>query len=600
MSTEIHRGDFHTFTSKSNGSIITLQAGKNETLNLIGTINGTTGGTADLTTVLSTTELGYYELTSTQTIQHSDTTNLKNQGLKPMGVSDNGYIVFTGYNQSPTPDVGGGAVFFNNGTNTFTQQATLSTGIASSIVKIGVCIDINEDGTFVVMASSENGGINKYELYTRSGTSWTKNATTSSSSDSGPPVNNCSISGSSALITAGNGLVLVVKNTAGTWAIEQTVRAEDATGQGIIGDISGNVLAFNVYGGVQVWTRSGSTWTLLQTLTGIVSDSNYAATSQQFIKVRCEDPSGAPDGDCSVFIASSNNVYVYERLNGDTTFNLSTTFANINSVGIADISSTKFISFTATTIHTYLKYEDAGWVEIANSLVLSGVTQVAGGTGWIAMGIGAGDSGNGQVKTYLVDDFSPEADITVVDINIDNDIELDTVFPVRIDSGLTGNTNAALVVTGDASISGTIFGKISSNYAELIKTNTQNILNDTETVLTGYLDTSVFNSVYLSAISSSGRIYASQIGFYMVCGCTGFAGNAVGYRSAQILVNGSPTGCIEKRGSSTDEQLYSISTIVRLNVGSYVELSVKQTSTGTLATSVTGSSTYLKVIFLSI
>ncbi len=202
--------------------------------------------------------------------------------------SEDGNYLLLGAHQDQSSGSWTGRVWaYSRSGNTWTGNQNFIPPNVTNNDKFGCSIDITGNSTAVIGGQAENvGGVNECgaaHIYTRSGTSWSRVA---GLTQSDPTFNvayggSVSISGQTAVVGAmqftGGGKVYIWYNTSGnTWSLQQTLTANSGDYLGARVSIDGDTLAvsapygtFNSIsgsGGIYIYTRSGTTWSLQQTI----------------------------------------------------------------------------------------------------------------------------------------------------------------------------------------------------------------------------------------------------------------------------------------------------------------------------------------------
>lgn len=126
--------------------------------------------------------------------------------------------------------------------------------------------------------------------------------------------------------------------------------------------------------------------------------------------------------------------------------------------------------------------------------------------------------------------------------------------------------------------------------ARVYNSGNLSIAHNTVTALT--FDSERFDTDGLhSTASNTSRLTAPVAGIYFVSGNIRWAANGTGRRDLYIVVNGTTTVAADSRPpvSGADPIDQSISTLVNLAAGDYVELQVYQSSGGALNVEVAGA-----------
>ena len=162
------------------------------------------------------------------------------------------------------------AIYKRTGTTWTLEQAVTVSFASGANYNLGVSVAINDAGD--VIAAGFGSTLGSVDIYTRSGTTWTRKTSPLSTGalDSTLTVA-CSADGT-VVASGGSGTVKVFRNTAGTWSsavsITSTSGAEaialSADGSTLaVGDTAGN----SSKGNVRIYTYAASAWSLQQTLT---------------------------------------------------------------------------------------------------------------------------------------------------------------------------------------------------------------------------------------------------------------------------------------------------------------------------------------------
>jgi hypothetical protein len=159
--------------------------------------------------------------------------------------TDGNYIAVGARQEFANSSSNGGAVYiYTRSGSTWTQQARLVGSTVSTDYRFGSSVSINSDGTYLLVgAATKNSGVGTAYVFTRSGSTWTQQAEIPS------PTATADLFGlRSAINSTGDLVAICAQNNPGAGA------------------------AYTQSGAVHVYSRSGSTWTLQQTLRA--SDEN--------------------------------------------------------------------------------------------------------------------------------------------------------------------------------------------------------------------------------------------------------------------------------------------------------------------------------------
>ena len=159
--------------------------------------------------------------------------------------TDANYIAVGARQEFANSSSNGGAVYiYTRSGSTWTQQARLVGSTVSTDYRFGSSVSINSDGTYLLVgAYTKNFNVGTAYVFTRSGSTWTQQAEIPS------PTATADLFGlKSAINSTGDLVAICAQNNPGAGA------------------------AYTQSGAVHVYSRSGSTWTLQQTLRA--SDEN--------------------------------------------------------------------------------------------------------------------------------------------------------------------------------------------------------------------------------------------------------------------------------------------------------------------------------------
>ena len=214
-----------------------------------------------------------------------------------VNINEAGDTAIIGSPQSdPSPSTGGGSAYiFTRSGTTWTQQAKLVTaspsnyqyagGYPSDLSGEGGGVAISNDGNTAVVniPYADDNGTNtgRHEVWTRSGTTWTSQATlqpTAPFVSSSGQYTHVEMSGDGDTIISGHpwdgsnkqGSVYIYHRTGTTWTLEHKSvgpASNDNCGLSVCLSYDGNTAAFFNAASTEIWGRSGSTWTQTQVLT---------------------------------------------------------------------------------------------------------------------------------------------------------------------------------------------------------------------------------------------------------------------------------------------------------------------------------------------
>ena len=213
-----------------------------------------------------------------------------------VNINEAGDTAIIGSPQSdPSPSSGGGSAYiFTRSGTTWTQQAKLVTaspsnfqyagGYPSDLAGEGGGVAISNDGNTSVVnipyADDDGTNTGRHEVWTRSGTTWTSQATlrpTAPFVSSSGQYTHVEMSGDGDTIISGHpwdgsskqGSVYIYHRTGTTWTLEHKSvgpTASDNCGLSVCLSYDGNTAAFFNADSTEIWGRSGTTWTQTQVL----------------------------------------------------------------------------------------------------------------------------------------------------------------------------------------------------------------------------------------------------------------------------------------------------------------------------------------------
>ena len=253
-------------------------------------------------------------------------------------------------------------------TNTPTKTKIITGDAASRLYGLGTLVT-NIDGTYVG-ARNHNNGVNDYDIWYKSGGSWSKQATVVPTGGSGALANNYQQAGMSDngdyLILGDHGApsAFVYYRTGTSWALQQTITCPianeadfgwscDISGDGNYIIISDRQSTGADYGGqCWIWKRSGTSWSVEQQLTQPASSSNYGYSV-------CIDKTGtyAFVGDWS-FNSDAGRGHIWTR--SGTTWTLQQTIAGSTTASGDRFGHTSAISGNGEHLAVAAIYDDDG------------------------------------------------------------------------------------------------------------------------------------------------------------------------------------------------------------------------------------------------
>jgi hypothetical protein len=204
--------------------------------------------------------------------------------------TDGNYVAVGARQEFANSSSNGGAVYiYTRSGSTWTQQARLVGSTVSTDYRFGSSVSINSDGTYLLVgAYSKNYNVGTAYVFTRSGSTWTQQAEIpsptatadlfglrSAINSTGDLVAICAQGnpGAGAAYTQ-SGAVYVYSRSGSTWALQQTLRASDENtywrfGRSARFNSDGTYIIIGApmsstgtgNGAAYIFTRSGSTWT---------------------------------------------------------------------------------------------------------------------------------------------------------------------------------------------------------------------------------------------------------------------------------------------------------------------------------------------------
>lgn len=160
---------------------------------------------------------------------------------QPVSINDDGSYVITGaYGDSTSGTSNGAAYIFSRSGSTWTQQQKIKADVPASYEYFGWTLSINGDGSYAVISKyGDNSNTGAAYVYTRSGSTWTQQATlTASDGASGDRFAiGVSISRNGSFVIAGAsgendngtnaGAAYVFKRSGSTWTQQRKIIASD-------------------------------------------------------------------------------------------------------------------------------------------------------------------------------------------------------------------------------------------------------------------------------------------------------------------------------------------------------------------------------------
>jgi hypothetical protein len=263
-----------------------------------------------------------------------------------VSISTDGNYVAVGARQefANSSSNGGAAYIFTRSGSTWTQQARLVGSTVSTDYRFGSSVSINSDGTYLLVgAYSKNYNVGTAYVFTRSGSTWTQQAEIPSPTTSADLFGLRSAINSTgdlvAICAQGNpgatssytqsGAVHVYSRSGSTWTLQQTLRASDENtywrfGRSVRFNSDGTYIIVGApmsstgvgNGAAYVFTRSGSTWTQQAKITA--SDAqvdDYFGTSVSINSDATYAISGAEyeDGGAGDPLSNAGAAYIFTR-----------------------------------------------------------------------------------------------------------------------------------------------------------------------------------------------------------------------------------------------------------------------------------------------
>lgn len=378
MTTKTYLGEKHIFTSKTDGLTTEISAGKNEELYISDLRNKRIFYSENSDT------LGFNQLSNAATYQHSDTTNLQNQGtsLSIVDVGTDSYLTIGA--PIPGTDLGGVGPFKSTSGAAFIEASALLQTSTTSDAQNAIYSDINEDGDLIVFTDYAQNSSN-IQTYRRSGATWSSSDLISGAG--GP----CKLSGNY-LLTGTNGEGIDVRFYNGSsWSLQQELLAAPGPDSGSflenIGITNEDTAVYADSESVYVWTRNLTTWGNIQTFP--LSDVSGLSLS----------------GLVLALITSTGQLLIFERpnLNVVSIFTLKNTF-DVSGLTSVSTNGTYVFASTSTAIRIYEKI-GSSWVRSFNNTSDTGITKLACSENWLACGKPTSDSGNGGVTVYEISSY---------------------------------------------------------------------------------------------------------------------------------------------------------------------------------------------------
>jgi hypothetical protein len=234
------------------------------------------------------------------TIQHSDVGSNDDYFGRAIALDTDGNtaIISAPMEDTDTTNAGRCYIFAKSDAGTWSEQYDFGSGITQANSYFGWSgVSISGDGN-VALAGKPSQDSGRVAIHTRSGTSWSSYGALTGEVNDGRFGASCAISGDGTTIaigaerqsgssssSLGNGAAYIyVKNNSNVWTLQQKINPNSTGSQGsgdqyfgasITLSNDGNTVAIgapgqnstgSVTGRVEVWTRSGTTWTHQQTV----------------------------------------------------------------------------------------------------------------------------------------------------------------------------------------------------------------------------------------------------------------------------------------------------------------------------------------------
>jgi hypothetical protein len=259
--------------------------------------------------------------------------------------TDGNYVAVGARGEFANSSSYGGAVYiYTRSGSTWTQQARLVGSTVSTDYRFGSSVSINSDGTYLLVgAYGKNYNVGTAYVFTRSGSTWTQQAeipspTTSADlfalrsaiNSTGDLVAICAQGNPGATSSyTQSGAVHVYSRSGSTWTLQQTLRASDENtywrfGRSVRFNSDSTYIIVGApmsstgvgNGAAYIFTRSGSTWTQQAKITA--SDAqvdDYFGTSVSINSDATYAISGAEyeDGGAGDPLTSAGAAYIFTR-----------------------------------------------------------------------------------------------------------------------------------------------------------------------------------------------------------------------------------------------------------------------------------------------
>ena len=248
--------------------------------------------------ISSGTTITQYLTTETR-IQHSDVGTNQDYFGRAIALDTDGNtaIVSASHEDTDAGNAGRCYIFVKSDAGTWSEQYDFGSGVTQANSYFGLSgVSISGDGN-VALAGKPSQDSGRVAIHTRSGTSWSSYGALTGEVNDGKFGSSCAISGDGTTIAIGaekqsgsssgstgqGAAYIYVKNNSNVWTLQQKINPNSTSGQGsgdqnfgqsITISNDGNTVAIgapgvsssgSVQGRVEVWTRSGTTWTHQQT-----------------------------------------------------------------------------------------------------------------------------------------------------------------------------------------------------------------------------------------------------------------------------------------------------------------------------------------------
>lgn len=412
----LHIAEENIFTARSDTDTVYLKAGVGETLYIEGDITGYSGG---IITYGLSGNLGLNSLVNQKELFDNRTDEVQNQGYS-IGLAENYQLACTaGWYITEVSPTGGVIPWLNINTTPTAYSTILDASSVTFTGTLGKYSDMDEDGGIVLTDNGEIQQTVSYYRYDNDLNDWSLD-TTEFGFD---VVGSIALTTDYVLTCTALGQ-LIVYYSGGSLAVQQYIDT-GLTSKSENIDISGNTLVYEKSGSVYIWTRVGTTWSLLQSFifSGLVS-----------LNLRQN----------KLIVSNSSNTNVYVRIGNDpsTLFNFIHTVSGTNNTSCCINDSYFFVSNT-TDISVY-EYTNTSYTLQGSTTQVNKIKVMKCNDNYLMLGRPTEYGGLGNALLYDITTF-----VNTIIVKNQIDASVDRQMTIKSTGGEVIIDSEALVLKGD-------------------------------------------------------------------------------------------------------------------------------------------------------